>query len=208
MSINASIHFETPVRILPLRGSSVVRQAAYASGRSTTVQAVASSPPFLTDLWLHRGIWFTPLACEVIFFLCALHLSLILARIMEFGVIGWQDWLPIMLGAAVYAIGKVEVEKKELFMTRFVAASGAGGLMLMAILVMTLITVIAPGLLGAMGLNRRMVLILPLAIFIMREAMLIRASRFAPSMASLSLRHNNPVGVIVRLREKLHYWMH
>jgi len=93
-------------------------------------------------------------------------------------------------------------------MTRFVAASGAGGLMLMAILVMTLITVIAPGLLGAMGLNRRMVLILPLAIFIMREAMLIRASRFAPSMASLSLRHNNPVGVIVRLREKLHYWMH
>ena len=207
MSINASINLVSPAGVLSRQASFVARHSAYANRHMPAVQIV-EPPPFLSTLWRHRDIWFTPLACEIVLFFCALHLSSILARVMQNGTISWQDWLPVAAGAAAYTLGKIECEKEELFMTRFVAVSGSGGIMLMALLVMGLITVIAPGLVGVTGLTNRMVLMLPLGILLLREAMLIRGSRFAPSMASLSLRHNRPVGVTTRLRQYVHYWMH
>jgi hypothetical protein len=122
-------------------------------------------------------------------------------RYQEARLVAGRCWNGRLLG------GQDGGDKEEFFMTRFVAVSGTSGLMIMALLVTALITLIAPSLLGAMGLNRRMVLILPLGIFILREAMLIRGSRFAPAMASLSLRCNRPDGVVVRVRQWLQYWM-
>jgi hypothetical protein len=209
MSMNASLHLNTPVGVFPGQVNTPVRRTEFTSRGSVASENEAPPPPpFLSVLWGHRDIWFTPLACEAVLLLCALHLTLILARIMESGALAWHEWLPVVAGAAAYAVGKIESEREELFMTRFVALSGSGGLMLAAIMVMALLTVIAPGLVGVVGRNQRLILVLPLAIFLMRELMLIRGSRFAPSMASLSLRHNRPVGVVTQLRQILHYWMH
>jgi hypothetical protein len=209
MSMNASLHLNAPVGVFPGKVNTSVRRTEFSSRDSAAPETnTPPAPPFLSVLWSYRDIWFTPLACETVLFLCALHLTVILARIMESGGIGLYAWLPIAAGAIAYVTGKVESEREELFMTRFVALAGSGGLMIAAIMVMALITVIAPSLLGAMGRNQRLILMLPFAIFLMRELMLIRSSRFAPSMASLALRHNRPVGVTARLRQILHYWMH
>lgn len=210
MSMNASLHLNAPVAVFPGKVNTPVRRAEFSTRNSTAREnEVPPAPPFLSVLWSYRDIWFTPLACETVLFLCAMHLTVILGRVMVGnGALSWHDWLPIAAGAAAYVTGKMESEREELFMTRFVALTGAGGLMLAAIMVMALITVIAPGLVGVVGRNQRIILLLPFAIFLMREFTLIRGSRFAPSVASLALRHNRPVGVVDRVRQILHYWMH
>jgi hypothetical protein len=205
MSLQASLQLESPIRVIGRRNYAPTRENHRVNVTGLAVTAKAKQPGFLKVLWAHRRIWITPLACEGVLFFAALHFSAVLAKAMTGGA-EKHDWLFVAGAAVAYILGKLATETHELFMPRFVALIGVGTLVVMSIVVIGLLLAQGPAGISALGLKKRLIVAMPLGIFLSLEYLVIKGAHYAPRVSSLPRRQAENFCLITAIRNRVHYW--
>jgi hypothetical protein len=140
-----------------------------------------------------------------VLFVGALHFSSILAKIMTGGV-NAHAWLFLAGAAVAYLLGKLASETRELFMPRFVALIGAGTLVAMSLVVIGLLLAQGPADVSALSLKKRLIVAMPLGIFLSLEYLVIKGAHYAPRISSLSRRQAENFCLMTTIRNRVHYW--
>jgi hypothetical protein len=161
----------------------------------------------LRTLFDSKDVWLVPLACECLLLITALLLALAFAQTMA-GLPQNGYWTLVALGGAVFLIAKNYADFRELFMPRVIAFLGVGSLMVGALALIVVLLVLRPGAAEKLEGLRLLTVPLPLVLYIGREYLLLRTTRFAPKISTLGRRKNARTETLVaRTSRVIRFWL-
>jgi len=163
----------------------------------------------VATLWRHRSLWMVPLGSEAVLLAVAANLALAFAWVMQ-GNTHVYDWGWVLGLGAVFILARLYVSWRELFLPRTVAffavcLLGGGAIGLLAGL---LVAEPWHAAFTGLSLQYRLLVGLPLVLFLARMAGVLRAARFSPALNDLDRWYKaGGRSLSQALRTRLEFWM-